>query len=108
MCCWPELVPDPASRFAPTASLLTSPTLVSAAHAGTDEPGKMPVKGAANMRADADMQIETALKKAGVKVERKNYPGVTHEFFGMVAVVAKAKDAQMYAGQRLKQAFGGR
>ena len=54
------------------------------------------------------VQIEAALKKAGVKVERKNYPGVTHEFFGMVAVVAKAKDAQMYAGQRLKQAFGGR
>ena len=54
------------------------------------------------------VQIEAALKKAGVPVERKNYQGVTHEFFGMAAVVAKAKDAQAYAGQRLKQAFAGR
>ncbi|MBC7468499.1 MAG: alpha/beta hydrolase, partial [Ramlibacter sp.] len=49
--------------------------------------------------------LETALKKAGVSVERKLYDGVTHEFFGMAAVVQKAKDAQEYAGQRLKASF---
>ena len=49
--------------------------------------------------------LETALKKAGVSVERKLYDGVTHEFFGMAAVVKKAKDAQEYAGQRLKASF---
>ena len=54
------------------------------------------------------VQLEAALKTAGVAVERKNYQGVTHEFFGMAAVVAKAKDAQEYAGQRLKQAFSQR
>ena len=52
------------------------------------------------------VMLEKALKAAGVPVERKNYDGVTHEFFGMAAVVKKAKDAQEYAGQRLKQAFG--
>jgi acetyl esterase/lipase len=49
--------------------------------------------------------LEAALKKAGVPVERKVYDGVTHEFFGMAAVVAKAKQAQEYAGQRLKAGF---
>ena len=53
------------------------------------------------------VMLEGALKKAGVAVERKNYEGVTHEFFGMAAVVQDAKDAQEYAGKRLKQAFGG-
>jgi acetyl esterase/lipase len=46
--------------------------------------------------------LETALRQAGVQVERKVYPGVTHEFFGTAAVVQKAKDAQAYAGSRLK------
>jgi acetyl esterase len=51
-------------------------------------------------------KMEDALKKANVPVERREYQGVTHEFFGTAAVVDKAKQAQMYAGQRLKQAFG--
>lgn len=51
-------------------------------------------------------KLEDALKKAGVAVERKNYVRVTHEFFGMAAVVQKAKEAQEYAGKRLKAAFG--
>ena len=33
--------------------------------------------------------------------------GVTHEFFGMAAVVADAKDAQQFVGQRLPAAFSG-
>ena len=53
------------------------------------------------------IMLEAALKKAGVAVERRNYEGATHEFFGMAAVVKDAKDAQAYAGQRLKKAFGG-
>ena len=53
------------------------------------------------------VMLESALKKAGVAVERKNYEGVTHEFFGMAAVVQDAKEAQAYAGQRLKRSFGG-
>lgn len=55
-------------------------------------------------RCDADL-LEESLKKAGVKVEHKVYDGVMHEFFGMAAVVDDAKDAQKWAGKRLKQAF---
>ena len=51
---------------------------------------------------DDGAQLETALRSAGVSVERKVYPGVTHEFFGTAAVVQKAEQAQEYAGQRLK------
>jgi acetyl esterase len=46
--------------------------------------------------------LELALKSAGVTVNRKEYTGVTHEFFGTAAVVAKAKDAQIYAGEEFK------
>ena len=51
---------------------------------------------------DDGAQLETALRSAGVPVERKLYTGVTHEFFGTAAVVEKAQEAQAYAGERLK------
>ena len=55
---------------------------------------------------DDGAQLEQALKAANVPVERRLYDGVAHEFFGMAAVEGKAKDAQAYAGSRLKSAFG--
>jgi acetyl esterase len=51
-------------------------------------------------------KMESALKTAKVPVERRDYIGMTHEFFGAAAVVQKAAQAQACAGQRLKQAFG--
>lgn len=45
------------------------------------------------------------LQAAGVKVRYKNYDGVTHEFFGMGAVLDKAKQAQHFAAEGLKKAF---
>ncbi len=57
------------------------------------------------LRDDGAM-LEEALKKANVEVERRHYDGVTHEFFGMAKVVNEAKEAQAYAGSRLKSAFG--
>jgi acetyl esterase/lipase len=45
------------------------------------------------------------LKKDGVKVDYKEYSGVTHEFFGMGAVVPKARDAEQFAADGLKKAF---
>ncbi|QHJ01627.1 alpha/beta hydrolase fold domain-containing protein [Xylophilus rhododendri] len=50
--------------------------------------------------------LETALRKANVPVERKVYDGATHEFFGTAAVVQKARDAQAFAADRMKAAFG--
>jgi len=46
-----------------------------------------------------------ALQKAGVPVTYKLYNGVTHEFFGMGAVVPKAKDAEQFAADALTKAF---
>jgi len=45
--------------------------------------------------------METALKTAGVNVERRVYSGVTHEFFGLGNLVQKSAQAQAYAGERL-------
>ncbi len=45
------------------------------------------------------------LKTAGVAVNYRNYDGVAHEFFGMGAVVPKAKEAVAFAAQGLKSSF---
>lgn len=45
------------------------------------------------------------MKAAGVKVNYKNYEGVTHEFFGMAPVVGDAKDAQGFAAGELRKSF---
>jgi acetyl esterase/lipase len=57
------------------------------------------------LRSDGQL-LADKLKQAGVQTTYENYDGVTHEFFGMGAVVADAKSAQALAGQQLKQAFG--
>ena len=46
------------------------------------------------------------LAAAGVRVNFRYYPGVTHEFFGMGAVLDNAKQAVSQAAQGLHQAFG--
>ncbi|MGJ7612457.1 MULTISPECIES: alpha/beta hydrolase [unclassified Variovorax] len=56
------------------------------------------------LREDGAM-LQSALKKAGVKVDRKIYSGVTHEFFGMGAVVMKARDAEKMGGKALQASF---
>jgi acetyl esterase len=45
------------------------------------------------------------LQAAGVPVDYAAYPGVTHEFFGMGAVVDKAKQAEERAASGLRNAF---
>jgi len=45
------------------------------------------------------------LQKAGVPVKYQHYEGVTHEFFGMAAVVPEAKQAQALASGELKNAL---
>ncbi|MCX2491890.1 alpha/beta hydrolase [Pedobacter sp. PF22-3] len=54
---------------------------------------------------DDGVMLADKLKAAGVKVETKNYEGVTHEFFGMSLIVPEAKAAQTYAADQLKAAF---
>jgi len=55
---------------------------------------------------DDGAMLQAALTKAGVPVERKVYDGATHEFFGTAAVTQDGRDAQAFAGDRLKTAFG--
>jgi acetyl esterase len=57
------------------------------------------------LRSDGDM-LTDKLKVAGNDVTHKVYGGVTHEFFGMDAVVAKAKEAQDFAVSQLQKGFG--
>ncbi|MHA4896653.1 alpha/beta hydrolase [Pedobacter sp. PWIIR3] len=52
------------------------------------------------------MLLANKLKAAGVTVDSKNYDGVTHEFFGMGALVPEAMDAETYAADQIKKAFG--
>jgi acetyl esterase len=51
------------------------------------------------------VELGKRLKAAGVRVDAKNYAGVTHEFFGMGAAVPEAKDAEQFAAGGLKTAF---
>ena len=57
------------------------------------------------LKSDGDM-IVAKLKEAGVETTHQLYTGVTHEFFGMDAVVAKAREAQDFAVTQIKKGFG--
>ena len=56
------------------------------------------------LRSDGAM-LEEVLKQAKVKVARKEYEGVTHDFFGAAAVLPAAKNAQSLVADQLKDAF---
>jgi len=57
------------------------------------------------LRSEGQMYA-ARLSEAGVQVVLKEYMGVTHEFFGMGAVVDKAKDAVQVAAMGLRSSFG--
>jgi acetyl esterase len=75
-------------------------------HYGADpaSPYALPMK-ATSLKGQA---YADKLRKDGVKVDYKLYKGVTHEFFGMGAVVPEAKDAEQFAADGLKKAFAGK
>ena len=56
------------------------------------------------LRSDGDFLFKS-MTAAGVPVEHRVYQGATHEFFGMAAVVGKAREAQEFAVKRLNEAF---
>ena len=56
------------------------------------------------LRSEGEM-LARKLQDAGVKVHHQNFDSVAHEFFGMGAVVDKAKQAVQVAGSQLKAAF---
>lgn len=52
-------------------------------------------------------ELADVMRAAGVDVVREVYPGVTHEFFGMAAVLEQAVNAQALAVDRLMEEIGG-
>lgn len=56
------------------------------------------------LRSDGE-RLGGKLRVATVPVEMRDYPGVTHDFFGMGAAVEKAAQAQRFVADRLKEAF---
>ena len=47
-----------------------------------------------------------ALRTAGVRTDTMDYVGVTHEFFGMGAVVDKAREAVQFGAAERWRGFG--
>ena len=56
------------------------------------------------LRAEGE-ELAQRMADAGVSVEQQTFPGVTHEFFGMAAVLEQAVQAQDLAVSRLQEAF---
>ena len=56
---------------------------------------------------DDGKMLADKIKATGGQVTYRDYPGVTHEFFGMGNVVAKAKEAETAVIDDLKAAFAG-
>ena len=54
---------------------------------------------------DDGATLETALRAAGVEVERRNWEGAVHEFFSMADVVRDAYEAQQWSFGRLRAAM---
>lgn len=89
-------------------------------NASDKEDPRLDLVGKANLQNLPDATIITAeidplrsegrtlaekLQSAGSDVKYQNYEGVTHEFFGMAAVIDEAKQAQKLAADELKDAF---
>ena len=51
------------------------------------------------------LNLTSALRRAGVPVMQRTYPGVTHEFFGMGGVVGGAAQANAWAVEQLRPAL---
>lgn len=52
------------------------------------------------------VMLADKLRAAGVKVTRREWAGVTHEFFGADALIPEAAQAQKFAGEQIKAALG--
>ena len=58
------------------------------------------------LRSEGEL-LAQRLAAQGVQVDRREFAGTTHEFFGADAVIADAAEAQRYAGERLRAALYG-
>lgn len=93
-----QYVTDPAQARNPYVSPMQAETLKGL------PPAMVITDGFDVLRAEG-MQYAAKLRKDGVHVTEKNYPAMTHEFFGMGAAVPQAKSAEQLAASQLKAAF---
>ena len=90
--------PDSDTRIPATLDLLATQQLANLPPATVITADIDPLRSEGKMYADR-------LRAAGVSVDYKNYEGVTHEFFGLGAVVDDAKQAVLQAADGLQQSF---
>ncbi len=95
---WSRYLPEPGAGFSPYASPLR-------ANLNDLPPTTVITADIDPLRSEGEAYANK-LSQSGVDVEQVNYPGVTHEFFGMGAAVDDAKQAVAKTGERLKAAFG--
>jgi acetyl esterase/lipase len=88
----------PADGNSPMISLVKAPNVKGLAPATVITAGIDPLMSEGKAYADK-------LQAAGIAVKYQNYDNVTHEFFGMGAVVPQAKEAQDLAAGELKNAL---
>jgi len=72
-------------------------------HAGL--PPAIVVTAECDVLHDDGVAYAAALRKAGVEVEYREYPGMVHAFFGMVPIVDDAMNAQRAVWEAFKRAF---
>ena len=78
--------------------------LVGQAHLSRLPPATVLLAGIDPLRSEGELYA-TKLKGAGNDVLVHLWRGVTHEFFGLGALLPEALEAQELAGQRLREAF---
>ena len=88
----------PADGKNPLISLVTAPNLKGLPAATVITASIDPLMSEGKTYADK-------LQAAGIPVKYRNYDNVTHEFFGMAAVVPQAREAQDFAAGELKAAM---
>ena len=89
---------SPAETADPRIALVTQPDLSAL-------PGATVILAQIDPLRSEGEAYARKLGEAGVDVLVKQYDAVTHEFFGMGAVLQEARDAQQLAGARLREAF---
>ena len=93
-----KYLPTPADGANPRFSVLRAPSLAGLPSVTLITADIDPLRSEGRAYAEA-------LASAGVSVDYVNYPGVTHEFFGMGVVVDEARTAVARVGANLKAAF---
>ena len=93
-------------HYAPDADDLDDPRLNPALLADLRDlpPATLVLAEIDPLRSGGEVLAER-LRAFGTPVEARTYPGVTHEFFGMGAVLADARAAQGFANTRLRAAL---